>query len=247
VRNGVTLLVLAAVGVIAAVALADALRPNAHSSEPAPPTLAPTRTEGPTVEVISPLGTRPRLSRNTCGAFRVVPSQDFPLLVVSVAEGDVTCRDARTVMKVHYVGLESDGWTCHGPEGRSRCEKDSGEAVSAVFADPLTSPLAEIEEAANSWARSFAANGHSCFRMTQPGCESVTCERVGNFRIPDCTPVTRAYRRSFARAAVEEIAVKGKRVAARFTNGELVEVVGVVGSDWMIHRVGWDGTAEVFE
>ena len=83
--------------------------------------------------------------------------------------------------------------------------------------------------------------------MTQPGCEWVTCKRVGGYTIPNCTPVTLAYRRSFEKARFEEIAIKGKRVAARFSNGQLITLVGVVGGRWMVHKVGDKAGAKVFE
>jgi hypothetical protein len=84
--------------------------------------------------------------------------------------------------------------------------------------------------------------------MTQPVCELVSCERVGGYTIPDCTPVDAAYRKSFEDARVEEIASKGRRVAARFSNGELIQLVGVDGGGtWMVHKVGWTAGANVFE
>jgi hypothetical protein len=49
-------------------------------------------------------------------------------------------------MKAHYVGLESGSWICHGREGRSGCEKPSGETVSAHFADVLDDPEWEMEQ-----------------------------------------------------------------------------------------------------
>jgi len=187
----------------------------------------------------------PRTS-NSCGAFRIAPSGDYPLLVVEVVAGNVTCHDARRVMKAHYVGLLSRSWVCHGPaEGRSTCEKPSGEGVRAHFADALDDPEWEIEQIANRWARAFASGG--CTHMSQPLCELIDCERVGHVKIRNCTPLTRAYRRSFEKARVEEIAIRGERVAARFSNGELVTLVGVVGGRWFVHEVGGQAGRWVFE
>ena len=186
---------------------------------------------------------------NTCGAFRIAPSGDYPLLVVEVVAGNVTCHDARRVMKAHYVGLLSRSWVCHGPaEGRSTCEKRSGEAVRAHFADALDDPEWELERIANRWARAFASTNGGCFgHMTQPLCERIACEHAGGFKIPNCTPPTTAYRRSFEKARLEEIAIKGERVAARFSNGELIELVGVVGGNWLVHKVGGNAGRKVFE
>jgi hypothetical protein len=244
----VTLLVLAAVGVLVALAVADALRSRGSSSAVG---AAPTTTPAPTTGTALPpdFTSAPEVARtpNTCGAFRIARSGEYPLLIVEVVAGDVSCSDARGVMKAHYVGLQNGSWTCHGPEGRTGCEKPSGEMVSARFADALDDPEWEIERIGNRWARVFAAHRNSCSHMTQPGCEWLTCERVGGYTLPDCTPVTVAYRRSFEKARVEEIAIKGERVAARFSNGELITLVGVVGGNWMVHRIGGQAGRKVFE
>jgi hypothetical protein len=184
---------------------------------------------------------------NTCGAFRIAPSGGYPLLVVEVVAGDVTCHDARRVMKSHYVGLHSGSWICHGPEGTSGCEKPSGETVSAHFADPADSPELEMERIANRWARVFASAKGGCSHMTQPLCERIACERVGQVTIGNCTPPTTAYRRSFEKARVQEIAIKGEQVAARFSNGEPITLVGVVGGGWLVHEVGGQAGRKVFE
>ena len=244
-----TLLVVAAVGVLVALAIGDALR---SGRSPSAANTAPTTTPAPTTDTAPPPNSTPvrEVARapNTCGAFRIAPSGDYPLLVVEVVSGNVTCHDARRVMKAHYVGLLSRSWVCHGPaEGRSTCEKRSGEAVRAHFADALDDPEWEIEQIANRWARVFAARERSCFHMTQPLCERIGCERVGGIKIRNCTPVTTAYRRSFGKARLQEIAIKGERVAARFSNGDLIELVGVAGGTWLVHKVGRDAGRKVFE
>jgi hypothetical protein len=133
------LLVVVAVGVLAALALGDALRSGRSSSVPgtAPTTSARTTPPAPTTDTALPRSSSSALevarTPNTCGAFRIAPSGGYPLLVVEVVAGDVTCNDARRVMKAHYVGLESGSWICHGREGRSGCAKPSGETVSAHF------------------------------------------------------------------------------------------------------------------
>jgi hypothetical protein len=246
----VTLLVVAAVSIVAALAIGDALRSGRSSSAPG---TASTTTPAPTADTTPPPPDSTPVREvarapNTCGAFRIAPSGDYPLLVVEVVSGNVTCHDARRVMKAHYVGLLSRSWVCHGPEGRSECERPSGETVSARFADALDDPEWEIEQTANRWARAFASTNGGCSgHMTQPLCERIACERAGGFKIPNCTPPTTAYRRSFGKARLEEIAIKGERVAARFSNGELIELVGVVGGDWLVHKVGGQAGRKVFE
>jgi hypothetical protein len=243
------LLVVAAVGILTALALGDALRSGRSSSAPS---TAPTTSPAPTTDTAPPPNSTPvrGLARppNTCGAFRIARSGEYPLLIVEVVAGEVTCHDARRVMKAHSVGLQSGSWICHGPEGSSRCDKPSGEELSAHFADPLEDPEWEMERIANRWALSFASTNGGCSgHMTQPLCERIACERVGHVKIRNCTPPTTAYRRSFGKARLEEIAIKGKRVAARFSNGELIELVGVVGGNWLVHKVGGQAGRKVFE
>jgi hypothetical protein len=244
------LLVVAAVGVLAALALGDALRSGRSSSAPGTaPTTAPTTPPAPTTDTAPPptSTSTPEVARtpNTCGAFRIAPSGGYPLLVVEVVAGNVTCHDARRVMKSHYVGLHRSSWSCRGREGRSGCEKPSGETVSAHFADALDDPEWEMEQIANRWAPAFASGG--CSHMSQPLCERIDCERVGHVKIRNCTPLTTAYRTSFEKARVEEIAIRGERVAARFSNGELITLVRVVGGTWLVHKVGGQAGRKVFE
>jgi hypothetical protein len=247
-RSGLTLLVVAGLGVVAALALADALRPKPSSSNlgtastrsaPPPPTttfevepsLAKARTD--------------RLPRRYCGTFRIAPRGEYPPLAVEVVRGHASCEEARQVMKAHYVGGDRGSWVCHGPEGSAECLQAPGEAIGARFARG-SSPAEQVERFAVRWARSFS-HSSACYRMTQPLCQRVDCERVGGIAIPNCTPLTVAYRRSFAGATVEEIARKGRRVAVKLSNGELIRVVGVVGGVWLVHEVGWNAGREVLD
>ena len=96
----------------------------------------------------------------------------------------------------------------------------------------------EIERIGNQWASLFAAgNARRCSHMTQPLCERLACERVGGYKIRNCTPPTAAFLRSFESATVQEVAIKGNRVAARFSNGEVVEFWGD-GGTWQVDKVG---------
>ena len=114
--RSMTLLVVAAVGIVAALAIGDALRSGRSSSAPS---TAPTTTPAPTTDTAPPPPDSTPVREvarapNTCGAFRIAPSGDYPLLVVEVVSGNVTCHDARRVMKAHYVGLLSGSWVCDG-------------------------------------------------------------------------------------------------------------------------------------
>jgi hypothetical protein len=102
----------------------------------------------------------------------------------------------------------------------------------------------ELKRAANDWASLFATN--ACNRyMGQPICERLfNCENyVGEF-IENCTPVSRAFRKSFAGATVEDIKFKGIEVlpvapawaggplrfylaTVKFSNGEVVVFSGL--------------------
>ncbi|MGH2992132.1 MAG: inorganic diphosphatase [Solirubrobacterales bacterium] len=64
--------------------------------------------------------------------------------------------------------------------------------------------------------------------MAQPLCERIACERISG-PIRNCTPPSSAFRKSFEGATVQDIAIKGDQAAARFSNGEAVELVHVSG------------------
>jgi len=107
----------------------------------------------------------------------------------------------------------------------------------------------EIERIGNSWAGLFASfGGGSCEHQTQPLCERIACTRVSDTKIRNCTPPTRAFRRSFEGATVEDIVLKGGRAAARFSNGEVVLFVFPIGrGTWLIHRLGDNAGQGFFE
>jgi hypothetical protein len=81
--------------------------------------------------------------------------------------------------------------------------------------------------------------------MVQPACERVACERVSGELIENCTPVSSKVQRSFAAAEVQDVVVRGRWAAARFSNGETVlfREVGISGS-WAI--VGGVGSGRKF-
>ena len=80
----------------------------------------------------------------------------------------------------------------------------------------------------------------------QPLCERFACERVGGVKITNCKPPTSAFRNSFFGATVQEVKIKAYRAAARFSNGEVVELFGD-GGTWMIEKVGWNAGRRFFE
>jgi hypothetical protein len=100
----------------------------------------------------------------------------------------------------------------------------------------------ELTRKANDWASLFATD--ACNKYTgQPQCGRLICRRdaVGP-RIENCTPVSAAFKKSFADATVEDI--KSERIAlvgwtdrpyyeaaVKFSNGEVVVFGGVPGPE----------------
>lgn len=121
----------------------------------------------------------------------------------------------------------------------------------------------KIELNANEWARLFAASDPAaCQRyMAQPACERMDCMRVGNRPIENCTPPSRAFRKSFRGARVEEVAIQdagfgegsqNRRAAVRFSNGRTVLVMSVgegpeQGGVWWIERFQGNPGRGLFE
>jgi hypothetical protein len=113
---------------------------------------------------------------------------------------------------------------------------------------PRLTPEQEIERVGNTWAPIFAAGPlpRACRYETQPLCERIACQRVGGSEIRDCTPPTSAFRNSFFGATVQDVEIRGHRAAARFSNGEMVELFGD-GGTWSIHRIGGNAGRRFFE
>ena len=108
-----------------------------------------------------------------------------------------------------------------------------------------------ITETASNWARLFASSPGLCneYMNGQPACEQLMCQRVGAPRpIPNCTPPTQGYAESFRDATIQEIAIKGNRAAARFSNGETIRLHRWPnGVDWRVGRIGGDAGRGIFE
>jgi hypothetical protein len=125
----------------------------------------------------------------------------------------------------------------------AQTENEASPTTTAATTEASVSAGQEIEQAGNEWARLFAGDRHmpapgTCQYMTQPGCERINCERVGGRPIENCKRPSLKFRRSFADATVTAIAIKGRRAAARFSNGVMVRMeIGGAG-EWWIHRIG---------
>jgi hypothetical protein len=98
-----------------------------------------------------------------------------------------------------------------------------------------------ITEIASNWARLFASSPQIPFGyMAQPVVEQMNCELVGapSPILMNCTWPSRAHRLSFRDATVREVAIKGDRAAARFSNGETIELQKVSDSEWWVDKIG---------
>jgi len=107
------------------------------------------------------------------------------------------------------------------------------------------SPEHRIARISNKWARLFAAGDPTrCGYEIQPVCERIACERAGGEPIPNCTRPSTEFRNSFRDATVQEIAIRGDRAAAKFSNGEAIELTEDVsglehaGVWWWVREVG---------
>jgi hypothetical protein len=135
----------------------------------------------------------------------------------------------------------------------------SGSSTPATGA-PTTPSLStedeqQIELIGNQWAPLFAAGrtpgcsiAEGLIVLTQPLCEEIACERVVGVKDRNCTPPTSAFRNSFAGATVQDIEIKGNppRAAARFSNGEVIELIEW-GSSWAIAELGGNAGRTSFE
>jgi hypothetical protein len=127
----------------------------------------------------------------------------------------------------------------------------AGHVAFVKFRGSNLSQAQKIEQTGNTWARLFAASGRrSCKLMTQPACERVTCERISG-PIENCQPPSPQFFESFRDAKVKQIATNGRRAAAKFSNGEIVELFRVnrdaIGGVWWIDELGAKAGRGFFE
>ena len=141
-----------------------------------------------------------------------------------------------------------------------------GHVAFVMFGSAPTRPLSQtqkIEHNANEWARLFAASDHAaCERyMAQPACERMDCMRVGNRPIENCTPPSRAFRKSFRGARVEEVVIQdtrfgegsqNRRAGVRFSNGRTILLISVgegpeQGGVWWIEKFQGNPGRRLFE
>ena len=190
------------------------------------------------------------------------PSDD-PIRRLEVVQGDVPCRVAHRVMQDYGETILATpppvavgDWRCSGqPERPLVCEKKPA-TVTARYRDTSGSPTLsseqEVKRVANRWAMLFGDDARCNRYMGQPVCERISCERVGNVPIENCTPLSAAFMSSFADATVQEVAVKGRHAAVKFSNGGVVLLSGGWdhhwgGPAWTIGKVGENEGREFFD
>lgn len=121
--------------------------------------------------------------------------------------------------------------------------------------EPVASPRQQIRETLAKWAPLFAdaADTEDCLYMSKPVCERFGCERASSGPRQDCTPPSSEFRRSFEDATVQDVVIRGNRAAARFSNGEAVELIHLtgdayqVGGVWWISQLGGNAGRKLFE
>lgn len=116
----------------------------------------------------------------------------------------------------------------------------AGHVAFVRFGGSARSQARKIEQTGNRWARLFSASDRrSCKYMTQPACEQLT------------KPPSSQFVKSFRGAKVQEIAIKGRRAAARYSNGEVIELDHIngyaVGGVWWIDKLGGNAGRAFFE
>jgi hypothetical protein len=150
-----------------------------------------------------------------------------------------------------------------------RLADPAGRSV-ALVTFPGTSPWARelmyeaaarelITDTALNWARVFASSTKPLIAlidyMDPTAVDQLKCRRAvplepdrdGLVPIPNCMRPTPAYRLSFRDATIQEIAIKGDRAAARFSNGETIRLHRWSAVDWRVGRIGGDAGRGIFE
>jgi hypothetical protein len=126
-------------------------------------------------------------------------------------------------------------------------ERAEIERVLRSFSFPRSAPQKkEVERISKKWAALFARRPGTCrYVGPQPLCERINCVRAGGVKIPNCTPPSSEFRKSFEGAKVE-VAIKGDRAAVRFSNGAVIVLGRYMGS-WLIDELGGNAGRDFFE
>jgi len=104
-----------------------------------------------------------------------------------------------------------------------------------------------IERIGAEWARRFASNDLStCYHTGQELCERLHCIHAGGYKVANCRLPTRAYRRSFRDAAVDDVFIEQHEAVARLSNGQVIRLEADRGAWWVL-AVGRDVARGFYE
>jgi hypothetical protein len=127
-------------------------------------------------------------------------------------------------------------------------ERTEIERVLSSFEFPRSVPPEQtVERIANKWAPLFARGMCAHGALNQPLCEQINgCVGPDGSKIPNCTPLSSEFRKSFGGATVEVVAIKGDRAGVMFSNGAVIELSRSHGS-WGVNKVGGNAGREFFK
>lgn len=126
-------------------------------------------------------------------------------------------------------------------------ERTEIERVLSSFEFPRSVPPEQtVERIANKWAPLFA-RGVCAGGLPQPLCEQIDgCVGPDWSRVPNCTPLSSEFLKSFEGTTVEVVAIKGDRAAVMFSNDAVIELWRSHGS-WHVEEVGGNAGRKFFE
>jgi hypothetical protein len=271
-----TSLIVAGIGVLGALAVADALRSGRSPSTSATPTSTTpsisTEEDEQQIELIgnqwAPLFAAGRTPGCSSDEGLIILPQGLCEEIACERAGGIkirNCTPPTSAFRNSFFGATVQDIEIKGNPPRAAARFSNGEVIELIewgssWAIAEIGGNAgrtfdvraeqEIERDGNAWAVRFAAGPLSaaCEYETQPLCERIACQRVRGIKIRNCTRPTSAFRNSFFGATVQDIEIKGNppRAAARFSNGEVVELYGDGGS-WAIAELGGKAGSTFFE
>jgi hypothetical protein len=126
-------------------------------------------------------------------------------------------------------------------------ERTEIERVLSSFEFPRSVPPEQtVERLANKWAPLFA-RGKCAGGPNQPLCEQIYgCVRPDGSKIPNCTPLSSEFLKSFEGTTVEAVAIKGDRAAVMFSNDAVIELSRYRGR-WHVDKLGGNAGRKFFE
>ena len=155
-------------------------------------------------------------------------------LVVRLYEPEMILLDVPNVTLLIRRGFDSDQ------------ERTEIERVLSSFEFPRSVPP---EQTVERIANKFASHPIRCASVgpNQPLCERIIgCVRPDGSKIPNCTPLSSEFLKSFEGTTVEVVAIKGDRAAVMFSNDAVIELSRSHGS-WWVYKVGGNAGRKFFE